>query len=273
MSRNAYAVFHKKNKKDGDTVSLDAITLEETDPGNKYQTISYTRFIFEVVDREQIRISPVKSVYWNLDGAKQWFLEHHNIRDPETNSSILFDMVFKTRLFRQVELSQYYENGYEPEDALLKELFLTYINHGVLSGKELSLLHNFFHIDNTILMKWKEECEEPSKHREFSNQLIEKADKGSWLIRQTSVKESDVIKTRVITFKTKDGIVRHCVFAHVYGCGYILPQGMQSGMEMPSLGSGEYITIKNHVFASFIDLITHLVKFTDCDFKLDKLIY
>jgi len=270
MSRQDYIDFHKQSIQKNDM-----ITLEETDPGNHYKTISYTRFNVKNDENndDNIQISPVKIVYWNLDSAKRWF--DIDNRDPETNSSILSYQTFLSRIEKQLKLKQTYEEGYFPDDSKIKNLFLMYImNKSKISDENLTLLHNFFHIDNTILMKWEEDISDNSKHREFANKIISNAENGSWFVRRTSIKESDVVKTRVITFKSMNGSVKHIMISHVYGYGYVLPLNITSGQEMPFLGSGNYMTVnKELTFPSFISFIKYLNQHTNCDFVLNKLIF
>ena len=111
MSRSGYKLFHAKNKEENN--DTDCMSLEETDPGNKFETISYTRFHVteEKGDISNISIKPIKTVYWNLDSAKEWFIDHHKNKDPETNLPILSENVFRKRLEHQLSLLKYKNNN------------------------------------------------------------------------------------------------------------------------------------------------------------------
>ena len=271
MSRSGYGLFHAKNKETKKD-DIDPISLEETDPGNKLETITYTRFhVNKNSSRNHLFISPVKTVYWNLDSAKLWFIDHNRNKDPETNLPILSENVLKKRLSNQLNLQKYIqEKNQEPDDLVIKNLFMKYKNDEKMDEEELCFLHNFFHIDNTILMDWKKKCEDSKDYREFANELIQCSDNGSWLVRHTSVKDSDIIKTRAVTYRNYKGDIFHIVIAHIYGYGYTLPN-VERGQKMPSIGSNEYILInQQYVFASFIELIKTVS--LESDFDLNKLI-
>ena len=119
-------------------------------------------------------------------------------------------------------------------------------------------------------MDWKKKCEDTTDYRQFANDLIQSSDNGSWLLRQTSVKDSDIIKTRALTFRNHNGDIFHLVIAHIYGYGYTFPN-VARGQVMPSVGSNDYILINQEfVFASFIELIKTIS--LQHDFDLTKLI-
>ena len=103
----------------------------------------------------------------------------------------------------------------------------------------------------------------------LADQLITNAENGSWLIRHSSVEDSDVMKARVITSKSRDGQINHTIISVIYGYGYVTPN-VQRGEKLPHLGSGEYVKVSRYVAPSFIHLIKDLSEL--CNFDPSKLI-
>jgi hypothetical protein len=239
MSCTQYKRYHQSEENKTHT---DSISLDDVSPGNKYKTITYTRFNI----LGNYTYSPVKTVYWNVDTAKEWF--SRSVRDPETNVSIFSYHTFSKRLSRQVQLSVHYSPDFEPDNEYLTDLFMRYKKYKEgesLTEGELCLLHNFFHMDNAIFK---------DLDRERAEELLTNTENGSWVLRKTSVKDSNVIATRAITYKDNKGHIYHTLIANIYGHGYVITSGVSSGDEMPNVGSGGSLSFKQS-YASFIDLI------------------
>lgn len=268
MSENSYANFHRKRAEAKDANEYDIISWDSVDPGNRYHSITYTRFLTKSVKDGGILISPVKCLYWNLDTAKKWFIDEKKEKDPETNLPILSPPTFCKRLKQQLKLTTLYNDEfYIPEMNIIKDIFMKWISSQLIAENEECLLQNFFHIDNTILTAW--EKSHGMELRTFADQLITNAENGSWLIRHCSVEDSDVMKARVITSKSRDGQINHTIIAVIYGYGYVTPN-IQRGEKLPNLGSGEYVKVSRYVAPSFIHLITDLSEL--CNFDPSKLI-
>lgn len=266
MSRDSYSIFHKKRAEAKDANEYDMISWESVDPGNRYHSITYTRFLTKMERDGSLLVSPVKCLYWNLDTAKKWFIDEHRQIDPETNMLILSPSTFCNRLEHQLKLTSFYE-FYIPEMDQIREIFLKWISSQLITEKEECLLHNFFHIDNTILTGWAKS--HGMELRTLADQLISNAENGSWLIRHSSVEDSDVMKARVITSKSKDGQINHTIISVIYGYGYVKPN-IQRSEKLPHLGSGEYVKVSRYVAPSFIHLISDLAEM--CNFDRSKLI-
>lgn len=267
MSRDSYSNFHRKRAEAKDANEYDMISWESVDPGNRYHSITHTRFLSKMVKDGGLLISPVKCLYWNLDTAKKWFIDEKRQIDPETNLPILSPSIFCKRLEQQLKLTSFYEEFYIPEMDMIKDIFLKWISSQLIEEKEECLLHNFFHIDNTILTGWAKS--HGMELRTLADQLITNAENGSWLIRHSSVEDSDVMKARVITSKSMDGQINHTIIAVIYGYGYVTPN-VQRGEKLPNLGSGEYVKVSRYVAPSFIHLISDLAEM--CNFDRSKLI-
>ena len=80
MSINNYSNFHRKRVEEKDANEYDIISWEAVDPGNRYQSITYTRFLTKSMKDGSLLLSPVKCLYWNLDTAKEWFIEQKQQR-------------------------------------------------------------------------------------------------------------------------------------------------------------------------------------------------
>lgn len=265
MSRDSYSNFHKKQAKDSN--EYDMISWESVDPGNRYQSITYTRFLTKLERDGGILLSPVKCLYWNVDTAKKWFIDENKQKDPETNLSVLSPTNFCKRIEQQLQLISFFPEKHIPDMEIIKQLFQKWIKNELICEKEECLLHNFFHIDNTILTDWSKS--HGMELRTLAEQMIANAENGSWLIRHSSVEDSDMIKARVITSKSRDGQMNHTIIAIVYGYGYVVPN-IQRGQKLPSLGNGEYVKVSRYVAPSFIHLITDLSEM--CNFDRSKLI-
>jgi hypothetical protein len=245
MSKN-YGIFHISNIQQNNT---DIISLEQACPDdmyNKTQSISY--LVLDVNKR------PIKINYWKLESAKLYFIDNKNIRDPETR--LIIPLVFIKRLQQQLEL----ENDYkQPTQEWLNEKFIQYLeNPETLSDHDMIILKNFLHPDDHILSEWHGMEANSIELRDKAIQSIDSAENGSWLLRDSSIKNSDIINVKVITIKTKEGEVCHMPVAHAYGYGYFFPN-VSRGYIMPDIGSGNVFpdVLFNQVFPSFIDLLEY----------------
>lgn len=94
---------------------------------------------------------------------------------------------------------------------------------------DLLSVHCFVHLDAPILNKWTHESQ-----RVAAITALAMAPPGAWLLRRSSVKESDIITPRALCINDKrTGTTQHILIAHITGFGYAQLTGTQSFQQMP----------------------------------------
>lgn len=114
-----------------------------------------------------------------------------------------------------------------------------------------------------------EECDNTFvTNREQANLRMQSLGVGAWLIRQSSIASSSLIKVNVITASTLSFGVTHILLAKVAGVGYVtFTPGVDDGVDyaelfrqvgMPDIGANMYFTIRGRAFPSLLDAVEHL---------------
>ena len=261
-----YASFHTTKLQqaiDEDQEFTDIISFEPACEGNKYNknlSISYLRI--DKLNR------PNKIYYWTLESAKLWVLDNNKKTDPE--SRLLINNGFPERIRLHMELTTYYKNDYNPSTDELVPLFDRYIKGLSLSPPEICTIKVFLHMDDSgFLSDWLNTT--GVDIRMMALTAIEESENGSYLLRKSSIVDSDIIKARVITFKDNNGNISHIPIAHVYSFGYIELDVSRSA-EMPNEGENKmFPKYVGKVYPSFIDILEGMA--TKYSFNVSKIIY
>lgn len=261
-----YANFHtiKLQKAiDEDQEFTDIISFEPACEGNKYNkyfSISYLRI--DKLNR------PIRIYYWTLESAKLWVLDNNKKTDPETR--LLINNGFPERIRLHMELTTYYDNNYNPSTEELVPLFDRYIKGLSLSPPEICAIKVFLHMDDSgFLSDWLDTT--GVDIRMMALAAIETSNNGSYLLRKSSIVDSDIIKARVITFKDNNGNISHIPIAHVYSFGYV-ELDVSRSTEMPNEGENkQFPKYVGKVYPSFIDILEGIA--TKYSFNVSKIIY
>lgn len=258
-----YADFNKKKivkAKEEENEFEDTITWEPACPEdvyNKYKSISNLQL------NSDNKIRGIN--YWLLESAISWFIQNKQKFDPATTLPIRTGLIKRIILQQKLceLISEPADQVVPSTDKLIKN-FNTYIqNKNILSEKDIVLMKVFLHIGDTrgFLTDWLNESGEKITGNEIRAKALEKitnSTNGSWLLRETSIVSSDIIKAFAITYKNIFGVIYHIAIAHVYGFGYIqldvdreaIMPAEQSNLQFPS-----YVGI---IHPSFIDLLEHV---------------
>ena len=246
-----YAKFHidklqkaiNEDQEFTDAISFEPI-CDENKRYNKYYAISYLR-----IDKLK---RPNKIYYWTLESAKLWVLDNNKKTDPETR--LLINNGFPERIILQLELQNYPEYNVSPTTEFLSHLFDRYIKKEHITPSELCAIKVFLHMDDSgFLSDWLDTA--GLDIRTMALGAIETAENGSWLIRKSSIVDSDIIKARVITLKDTSGTVHHIPIAHVYSFGYIELKVCRSD-KMPNEGENkQFPNYVGKVYPSFINIL------------------
>jgi hypothetical protein len=213
MSIN-YQEFHAVQLNNG--TREDPITLEElsTIAQNGRQTIGYLRCVNRC---------PLLIVHYSTESAFQLFVSRNYPREPETNSLLNPGFIDRINLYRsaitrlspeQLALSLKQET---PElEAVAtqqkKALFCKYLT-GLCTPSELLLLKISLFIDDTNVLQ--------VYNRAEAEVALAQSNVGNWLIRQSSIRDTDLIKIRAISFKQVVE-VKHIIIVQIYGYGFMI---------------------------------------------------
>jgi len=202
----------------------DLITYEEVnlqDQQNKRHAIS----MLSIGEKRTIH----GLCYWTVESATEWFLTQRKTQDLRTMTPYLgsMDRIQYHHALRQLT----HTDWTPPAPTELQRLFYqALLAPASLNPLDLLTVHLFAHMDDMgILSEWSHESQ-----RLAATAALAAAPPGSWLLRRSSVKDSDIIKTRALCVKDKQThITQHILIAHIYGFGYAHLAGVQSHQQMP----------------------------------------
>jgi hypothetical protein len=262
---NQYADFNKKKiveAKAQDNEFEDTITWEPACPEdiyNKYKSISNLQLNAN---------NTIRGInYWLLESAHSWFIQNNQKFDPSTTlpirTGLINRIILQKKLCELVPLEV--DQVVPPTDKLIQNFNMYIQNKNVLSGRDIVMMKVFLHIGDTqgFLTDWLNESGEKitgNAIREKALEEITNSINGSWLLRETSIVSSDIIKAFAITCKNIIGEIDHIPIAHVYGFGYIVLNVFRDTV-MPAEQSNEmFPKYTGTIYPSFIDLLEHLAR-------------
>ena len=118
--------------------------------------------------------------------------------------------------------------------------------------KDKALLDCYLHMDDALLSEWI--IKDRMDLREKAIDKLNSSEKGSWLIRESSVIGNDCAIVRVLSVKKEENAIMHILIAHVLGLGYIV-FSENIGYVMPNEGDEKKSISPLFVYPSFIDLL------------------
>lgn len=277
--RSAQSVYFERNriafqqeKKENDDVLEDPITLEEMPEYIPGKTISYLRLTDKNV--------PVGMRFFTLGALEQCLAK--NNKDPFTNQP------WKSAMRRRVEIAVK-ARAHAPRELNLSEippLFKEFIADPVVFKEthpvEYELMHEGLHMgDAGILSSWGAINDDTLRSKAIAT--LENAEEGSWLIRNASVRSTDLVTVQAISYVVSPKMqpmnnspiipakIRHILVMHTRGFGYAIVAAA-SGQEMPDFTKKD-IPLPTHdcVYGSFLDVMEWLHK-SAYKFKLSNMI-
>ena len=268
---NHYQEFHCAELNKG--TKEDPVTLEElpTISQNGRQTIGYLRCVNRC---------PLLIVHYSTDSAHQLFVSRNYPKEPETNSLLNQGFTERIKLYHkavttlspeQLALSLKQETP-ELEAAVTRQkkaLFWKYLNGTCTFAEKLILRISLFIDDTDVLQVY---------DRTQATAELQTANDRNWLIRQSSIRDTDIIKIRAISFKKafEQGI-GHVIIVQIYGYGFMISPNFPTNQSLNLPGEpqdrvvatmGSQIPLPTGaVYPSFIDALDKCC----LDFDLNKL--
>jgi hypothetical protein len=165
--------------------------------------------------------------YWTVESAAQWFLTQQKTQDLRTMTPYLGSI---DRIRYHHALRQLTHTNWTPPADLQRLFHQALVAPASLNPLDLLTVHLFVHMDDVgILSEWTDESQ-----RLAATAALAAAPPGSWLLRRSSVKDSDIIKTRALCVKDKQtNQIQHLLIAHLYGFGYAQLTGVPSFQQLP----------------------------------------
>jgi hypothetical protein len=277
--RSAQSVYFDRNreafqqeKKENDDVMEDPITMEEMPEYVPGKTISYLRLTDKNV--------PVGMRFFTLEALEQC-LEKNN-KDPFTNQP------WKGAMRRRVEIAAK-ARARAPRElniSVIPSLFKEFIT-GPEAFKEThpveyDLMHEGLHMgDAGILSSWGAINDDTLRSKAIAT--LDNSKEGSWLIRNASVRSTDLVTVQAISYVVSPKVqpvnnapiipakIHHLLIIHVRGFGYAIVEAA-SGQKMPDLSTKD-IPLPKHdrVYGSFLDVMEWMHT-TAYKFKLSNMI-
>lgn len=277
--RSAQSVYYERNKcafqqekKENDDVLEDPITLEEMPEYIPGKTISYLRLTDKNV--------PVGMRFFTLGALEQCLAK--NNKDPFTNQP------WKSAMRRRVEIAVKAQS-HAPRELNLSEipsLFKEFIESpeefNLKKPVEYDLMHQDLHMgDAGILSSWGAINDDSLRSKAIAT--LENAEEGSWLIRNASVRSTDLATIQAISYVVSPKVhpmngspiipakIHHLLVMHTRGFGYAIAEAVR-GQEIPDLSTKD-IPLPKHdrVYGSFLDVMEWLHK-SAYKFKLSNMI-
>lgn len=279
--RSAQSVYCDRNrasfqqeKKENDGVMEDPITMEEMPEYIPGKTISYLR----LTDRN----IPVGMRFFTLEALEQCLARSN--KDPFTNQP------WKGAMRQRVEIAMKARdvaNGRELRIEETKPLFREFIADPVVfkanRSVEYDLLRQNLHIgDAGILSSWGEINDDTLRMKAI--ETLENAEQGAWLIRNASVKSTELTTIQALSYVfaprlqtcTEPPVVvpakiRHLLIMHTRGYGYAIVVA-DRGQKMPDLDTKDIpLPVHDVAYGSFLDVLSWMHANAH-NFKLNKMV-
>jgi hypothetical protein len=252
--------FNKGTKED--PISLDDL-LPVAENGRR--TIGYLRLLEN---------KPRVIVYYDTLSAYNTFVTNKVLLEPETRAPLNKGFVDRITLYHQaimmlteeqLALSITHEDPVQQRAVNQQKcvLFQRYL-YGQATPTELLQLKISLFIDDTEVLH-------PYSRADATTRL-NYAPVGSWIIRTSSIPDSNIIITRAISISQSSGI-KHLCITQIYGYGFMISPDfpiVDNVVQVSSMGSDIIIpklaADASKVYPSFLDALTYIVT----SFGLDK---
>jgi hypothetical protein len=194
-------------------------------------------------------------VYMNLKDAYDQYIVKNNTNYPEPYHQLpVFNIdVLKKRVIYKTRYNEYLSNI---DNHVLKidDCYERYWKNEC-DDNEMVFLENELSFDDKMLVDWVG-LENEYKLREQAVKAVQERSVGSWLVRRSSVKESEHVKVRVFTIKTSQSVINYLCL-HIDGFGYVSTGGVCQGDVIAKIGQRKTIKIF-HKFESLVKLLDHI---------------
>lgn len=247
-TQNAYKKMHIKHLHaknpgaiyDKDTLSIMVMTQLLNDKNDKN-------------DKKIDKVYLVDLIYISLNDAYEMYIVQKNENYPRPYAHI---PVFCLDLLKKRII---YKSSYNVSNEIMKNTFIMddcYERYwkDECDGNEICYLENELTFDDKMLVDWVG-LENEYKLREQAMKIIQGRENGSWLVRRSSIRESDHVKVRVFTIKY-NGLIINYLCLHINGFGYATSVGTQ-GDVIAKIGESKTVAI-GEKFESLIKLLDYL---------------
>ena len=242
-------------KEKGDDILEDPITLEEMPAYVPGETISYLRMAGRC---------PVGMRFFTLKSLQQCL--QRNDKDPFTN------LPWKGAMRRRVEIASN-AMQYKGMELDTHALFQEFIQDPTAFKEraEYAWLEQNLHIgDAGILSTWTDSM------RDKAIETLENAPLGTWLIRNSSLKSTDLVTVQAISYVRTEGSIHvpvkisHLLVMHVRGYGYAIAEAAR-GQLMPTTTSKD-IPLPDHdgAHGSFLEVMEWLHE-NAANFRIERM--
>jgi len=248
LSRGSAELYYNRNriafaKEKGDDVLEDPITLEEMNEYIPGQTISYLRMAGRC---------PVGMRFFTLSSLQQCLAK--NNKDPFTN------LPWKGAMRRRVEIATRASALVQARASLdthaTQTLFQEFIQDPTAfkARPEYAWLEQNLHIGDAGILSWTDSM------RDKAIETLENAPRGSWLIRNSSLKSTDLVTVQAISYVRTERTevpakINHVLIMHARGYGYAIAEA-ERGQLMPTTTSRD-IPLPEHdgTHGSFLEVM------------------
>jgi len=229
---------------------MDMVSYTEINPqGRNY--ISYLRLVNRI---------PKIMVHWDTLSCMSTFITYPTQRviggkqytvDPETTEPIHPGFVERIRLYN--ESVHVLGSDFSPAPHQINDIFQRYLLNQITDTEKLILRSFLFLEDTEVLLSF----ESTGLHiRKEAEERLLQHESGTWLLRKSSVIDSDLVKAKVVSIN-QSGKIIHVMCIHAKGYGYFSPEVISQEQVMPDL-SPECRHILPHpsrekVYACFLD--------------------
>jgi hypothetical protein len=238
-NRNRIAFAQEK----GDDVLEDPITMEEMPSYIPGKTISYLRLS---------GLCPVGMRFFTLSSLQQCL--QRNNKDPFTN------LPWKGAMRRRVEIAAKVSAQAEQPAQDAPTLFQEFIQNPAAfkARHEYAWLEHNLHIGDAGILSWTDSM------RDKAIQTLETAPLGAWLIRNSSLKSTDLVTVQAISYvRTQATIhipakISHLLVMHVRGYGYAIAEAARGQLLPDSTTKDVPLPEHDGVHGSFIEIMEWL---------------
>jgi hypothetical protein len=259
-SKMTYELLHKSIIKP-DTV--DIVSFEEIRPnGRNY--VMHLRMIEKEIEGQKVPRVPVKLIPYDTYSAYDTFITRGLKFDPETREPLNANFFKRIQLYK--EALDTFGSEFEPSVEELNRLMNKYLQGESLDERETLYLRSYLNADNSSAIK-----EFDGDVRVMAKTALKQKGEGSWLLRRSSIKNSSLIKVKVLSCFDKNEY-HHYPFFHVSGLGYYSTNDFDKN-EMPGLpepiGSIPNFSNPNtQLYPCFFDLLVAMQKLFNFSFSM-----
>jgi len=245
----------------------DPISLDDLLPiaQNGRRTIGYLRLLEN---------KPRVIVYYDTLSAYNTFVTNKILLEPETRAPLNKGFIERITLYRNAimmlteeQLALSITHADPVQQRIINQqkcvLFQRYLHNHATPTELLQLKISLFIDDTEVLHPYS---------RADATTRLSYASVGSWIIRTSSIPDSDIITTRAISISQPSGI-KHLCITQIYGYGFMISPNFPNVTNVPqvsSMGSNiaipQLATDASNVYPSFLDALTYIVT----SFGLDK---